>query len=435
MLKIKNYIVLLLVLFSTVWAFAQKSTISPYSKYGVGLLIPENFNQNFGMGGAGLGLRSNTNINYLNPASYSELTITTVEFGLTTSGLWLENGTQSQFQNNTYINHIAFGFPVINNKWGMSFGIMPYSKVGYDYHNTVSDSVAGDIDFYYKGDGGLNQVYFGNAVKFKIDTTSNISVGFNGSVLFGNFTSDKKVIYGDLANSYNLWEFSRTSIVDLNFIGGIQYTKSFRNAKAEKYNLILGTTYELAADLNAEQTQLNRTFKGNIDFGTIEDTIVNTVDVPTILELPSKIGVGVVFEKENKWILAADVKSASWGQLTQPVNQNYAYQNDLTLNAGVEYIPDYNSFNHYFKRVKYRLGFRYSTGYLKVDNQSISDYGITFGLFLPVKRTDTAFPGLNIAIEYGGRGKASAGLVQEKYLNFNLGITINDRWFIKRKYD
>ena len=35
---------------------------------------------------------------------------------------------------------ILFGVPVIKEHWGMSFGLLPYSNLGYDYINVVDDS-------------------------------------------------------------------------------------------------------------------------------------------------------------------------------------------------------------------------------------------------------------------------------------------------------
>ena len=435
MQRIKYLILMLFLTGYCLTAFGQPTTNSPYSKYGVGVIRSESFNQNFAWGGAGIGYRSLTNINLLNPASYSEITITTVEFGFTNNALWLDDGVQQQYQNNTYIDHVAFGFPVINGKWGMSFGMLPYSSIGYKYDNRINDSIAGDVDYYYEGKGGLNKAYFGNAVQFDLDSTSMISVGANASLLFGSFTADKKVVYGDLSNSFNVWEYSSTSIADVNFDFGAQYERKFTNSKNENYILTLGATYGLGTDLNAKTTNLTRTFTGNIDFGTVKDTIQSETDQKGAISLPSSIGGGISFQKENKWTVLFDYKTTLWNQVDPIENSSAQYRTNHSLAGGFELIPDYNAFNNYFKRVKYRLGARYSTGYLTVNNQNITEYGITFGLTLPIKRTDTSVPGLNLGIEYGGRGLSADGLVQEKFVNFNIGITINDRWFIKRKYD
>jgi hypothetical protein len=438
MQKFKNLIVGIFIVALTLQSWGQATTNSPYSRYGIGVLRSESFNQNFALGGAGLGFRSNNSLNLLNPASYSEISITTVEFGVTNNALWLSDGTQTQFQNNAYIDHIAFGFPVINNKWGMSFGMLPYSNVGYDYEN-VSSSIVGsdtlDLNYYYNGDGGLNKVYFGNAFKFKVDSTSNISFGVNASLIFGSINADKKVVYGNLPSSYNTWQITKSSVADFNFDAGVQYRKTFVNAASEKYNLTIGATYTLGRELKSKDSDLIRTFAGNIDYGSVKDTISNIEEQAGVIELPTQIGGGIAFEKENKWTVLIDYKTTAWDKVQNSESALYQYKMSHSINGGFEFIPKYDAFNNYFKRIKYRFGARYKTSYLSINDKDINEYGITFGLSLPMKRTDTALPGLNIGVEYGKRGVAKDGLVEEKFVNFNIGITINDRWFIKRKYD
>ena len=38
---------------------------------------------------------------------------------------------------------------------------------------------------------------------------------------------------------------------------------------------------------------------------------------------------------------------------------------------------------------------------------------------------------LNIGFEIGKRGQTAKGLVQENYVNFRLGLSLNDKWFKK----
>ncbi len=424
---------MLLVLLN-VEVFSQASTNSPYSRFGFGDILSESFNQNFALAGTGIGLRSNNNINAINPASYSEITITSFEIAATNNALWLTDGTQSQFKNNPHINYLAFGLPIIMNKWGMAFGAMPYSNVGYNYSTLKTDSLVGDVSYYYQGEGGITKLFFGNAVKFKIDSTSFISAGNNLAFLFGNISSDKKVIFGGISNSFNLWEVNNKHIADFTTDFGIQYQKTFTNAKDEKYFLTIGATYALAADLKTKKTQNIRSFTGNIDFGAIKDTISYEENVSDITTIPAKIGGGLSLEKDKKWTIALDFKTSNWGQIQSNEN-NVDYKNNYTISSGFEIVPKYDAFNNYFKRIKYKFGVRYSTAYLSINNTDINEYGITFGLGLPIKRTDTSMPGLNLGIEYGNRGVANNGLVQETFVNFNVGLTINDRWFMKRKYN
>lgn len=434
MQKISSYLIVISVLFLSVDGFSQATTNSPYSRFGFGNLRSESFNQNFALAGTGIGLRSNSNINAINPASYSEISITSFEISATNNALWLSDGTQSQFQNNPYINYISFAFPIISNKWGMAFGAMPFSSVGYNYTNSKTDSIAGGVNYYYQGDGGLTKLFFGNALKFKIDSTSSISAGHNLSFLFGNINTDKKIIYGGLSNGFNIWEVNNKHIADVSSDFGIQYQKTFTNAKAEKYILTIGAIYALAADLQTKKTLNIRTFTGNIDFGAIRDTITYLEDVSDITSIPAKIGGGLSLEKDKKWTLALDFKTTSWGKIKSD-ETNVSYKDNYTISSGFEIIPKYDAFTNYFKRIKYKVGVRYSTSYLLINNNDINEYGITVGLGLPIKRTDTSMPGLNIGVEYGNRGAETNGLVKETFVNFNVGLTINDRWFIKRKYD
>ena len=56
----------------------------------------------------------------------------------------------------------------------------------------------------------------------------------------------------------------------------------------------------------------------------------------------------------------------------------------------------------------------------------------TLGVGLPLGGT---FSNVNIGFELGKRGTTNAGLIQENYANFTLALSLNDRWFVKRKFD
>jgi hypothetical protein len=100
--------------------------------------------------------------------------------------------------------------------------------------------------------------------------------------------------------------------------------------------------------------------------------------------------------------------------------------------VGGYYIPNYKTFSKYFSRIVYRGGFRYENTGLVINNTPIKDGALTLGLGMPLKG---AFSNINIGFELGERGTKSAGLVSEQYMNFNVSLSLNDRWFVKRKYD
>jgi hypothetical protein len=426
-------ILLVMFVITSVTAFSQATTNSPYSKYGIGVIRPQTFPQNFAMGGVGVGMRSDKDIGFLNPASYSAIAVATFDIGFTNNALWLSDGQESQYQNNPYIDHIAFAVPVVKNIWGLSFGLLPYANTGYDYSEIINDSIAGNVSFYNNGDGAINKVYLGNGLALKLDSTSNISVGANTYFLFGSITYDQKAIFGNVPNGFNVWNLREVTVADFGADFGLQYQKTFTTASEDKYKLTFGATYALAADLASKNTEIVRTFSGNIDFGTIKDTISFIDKADAVTQLPTQLGVGFSIEKENKWMLAVDYKTANWGAInsTDPL---YTYKSNYSLNVGAQLVPRYDG-NSYFERVAYRVGTRYNDSYLTINNENFTEYGITFGVGLPVRRADDNFPRLNLGVEYGNRGTTNGGLIKEKFVNFNIGMTINAVWFQKRKYD
>ena len=110
---------------------------------------------------------------------------------------------------------------------------------------------------------------------------------------------------------------------------------------------------------------------------------------------------------------------------------NVAYKRDSQLSVGGFYIPKFNSFTNYFSRIVYRAGVRIEKTGLHINNQSIDELGISFGLGLPLNGLSSA----NIGVEFGKRGTLSEGLVEENFVAIRIGLSLNDRWFIKRKYN
>jgi hypothetical protein len=436
MKKNKISIILIVVLALTGDLFAQSTTNSPYSKYGICLLRESTFTRSFGMGGVGIGLRSDKDIGLINPASYAALSVVTFDVGYLSNSLSLDDGTETQFQHNSYIDHLAIGLPIVKGVWGASFGILPFSSVGYFYDEVLEDPVAGNVSFYSEGDGALNKVYFGNAFAKKLDSTSSISVGINTYLLFGYIEHEQKVILGGVQNAYNVWNRQEYSMSDFGADVGLQYQKSFSNNKDDKFNVVVGVTYGFGGDINAKKNSFTGSFSGSdptIFSNELKDTLTYIQDAEDIIQLPSELGFGISFGKERHWTLAMDYKVANWGAIASD-NDLYAFQSNYQLGIGAELMPKYDGKN-YLQRVTYRFGLRHSSSYLVINDIDWVESGITFGIGLPVRRSENSYPRLNFGFEYGNNGTRSGGLVKEKFFNMNVGVTINATWFRKRKYD
>jgi hypothetical protein len=117
------------------------------------------------------------------------------------------------------------------------------------------------------------------------------------------------------------------------------------------------------------------------------------------------------------------------------VQQNL--QDTYGFSVGGQLTPDFSSVSNYFKRVEYRMGFQYDKTYIQMNNQDVNQMALTLGVGLPLSTLERgAFYKMNITAELGKRGSLTNGLLQERYVNFHIGFTLNDaRWFQRFKFD
>ena len=99
-------------------SFAQKSSSSPYSRYGIGDIAGKGFAQGFSMGGTHIAMQNDTTpvffINYGNPASYSNVRLATAELGANYTRLNLTSATSKTTINNASLAYISMAFPIKN---------------------------------------------------------------------------------------------------------------------------------------------------------------------------------------------------------------------------------------------------------------------------------------------------------------------------------
>ena len=153
----------------------------------------------------------------------------------------------------------------------------------------------------------------------------------------------------------------------------------------------------------------------------------------TKFTIPSFSSFGLGFGLDKKWFVGLNFKSVQGNgyrnEFMSLDNVNFNQHNIYSV--GWFYLPKFDSFTSFFDRVTYRAGFKYIDGGLEVNQQDIKDFGINFGLGIPVGRLSKA----NLGIEFGQRGTDDFGLIKENYLNFMIGVSLNDLWFIKSMYN
>jgi hypothetical protein len=416
-----------IVLFSIVLSANSQSltTYSPYSKFGVGEMRTRGYANTKGMGGLTQGIRNGTWINYLNPASYtSQDTMSLVfDFGVEGDGVGSKSGQQSNYNTTANIHHLAIQFPVT--RWfGASAGIQPFSKVGYriKHVETRPDilSQIGAIKYYHLGSGGISQFYVGAAV----EPLKNLSIGVNMSYLFGGLEYNSEVVFPDYSQYASIQKINSVMVRDIAFSFGVQNTHFFGSEK--QYKLVLGATLDNETAIGAQRIEYI-TFTS----GGSNDTISYNEYPKGSLDYPKNLSAGFTFSYKNNFLVGFDYGTQDWTN-ARFLNATDSLTKSQSFRGGVQITPNPYDLRYYYKRVSYRLGYHYTNTSIQLNGNQIKDYGISFGVGLPFRRTNSSF---SFSFELGRKGTLKDNLVQETYGIINVGFSFYDIWFVKRKYN
>ncbi|NCD70432.1 hypothetical protein [Mucilaginibacter agri] len=444
MIKYIRFIVLFLVAVSAsaaVMAQSTATTSSPYSRYGLGELNQDLLPQTRAMGGIATGvnrINGYNNINSENPASYGFMNFTVIDVGVYSNIVTLsQTGVQSQTNSNYRLSHIAFGIPV-SQRSALSFGLKPYSEMGYNFLQTRSNfgtGLASDtnaVNNVYTGDGDLNKAYIG----YGFGLGKHLYLGGNVSYIFGNLQQFRSV---EIPNSYGVLN---SRIEESNKVGGLNYDfgAQFTFDIKEGEHFTFGYSGSASSSLNTQNSFVASQYQKNFSTGdesVAADTIVNQQSPNGKIKLPLINHFGFTFQKDQKFLVGADYSIGNWSKLTI-AGVNQGLQNTQTFNIGGQYTPNINQLHNYLAAVDYRLGFTYEKTYVQINGTNINEKAITFGFGLPLAPANNgglSFYKINISAEIGQRGTLANDLIKERFYNFHIGFTLNDKWFRKYRFD
>ncbi len=415
---IKKIIISACLLFSFV-SFAQEGTASPYSFFGIGDVRYKGTADVRSMAGVALE-QDSIHLNLDNPSSYANLKFTTFSVGGSYNTTKLKSDTESASTRRTTLDYLAVGLPL--GKFGVGFGLIPYSSVGYKITSLAEDATQNNSRF--NGSGGLNKVFFG--VGYKI--TPSLSLGADVHYNFGKIETNSLEFITNVPIGTR--ELNSVDLSGVNFNVGLMYQTKINS----KLTFFSSMAYTLESTLSTENTRNIDTviYNSNYDLVVVDssDKLVTKTD----LRLPSKITFGAGIGRPRNWLIGGQVSLRNSGSLASIYNKlsNVSYQKQEKYSIGGYFIPKYNTFSGYAKRITYRGGLKYEKTGLVVNNQSINDIGITLGLGMPITGS---FSNINFGFELGKKGTTSSNLVQENYAVFSVGMSLNDRWFVKRKFD
>jgi hypothetical protein len=451
--KLLNLLVLLL-LCQANSLLAQKY-ISPYSRFGIGDMASSQFIRHRGMSSS-LAIGSENRMNLNNPASWGHLSSYNLESGITTDFYRLRTSATDYKNYDFFPAYISLAVPlkrdthniwldsprVTRHNWGLSAGLIPYSRLSYQTRNIRTDSndAAFGASEYNIGEGGLSKFYAGVAG----EVFNNCFIGVSGSYIFGRNRYSHLLVFPDAENKADLVETNSYVVggfaADLGILAGMRVGKRHREYNRIRLNdtLRLALTISPAINLNVRQDMEVYTKLDNR-----EDSLVNVSQARGDLHLPTAIGAGLSYTLNTNKTFAFDASYRRWSEYSL-LGNNPGLRDQLVFSLGSEWNFEPDSadrnltYERYIHRMKFRAGAKY--GMMHYPGERVTDMGFSAGVGLPVRTfrgaTESQSSFIDFAVEAGRVGKAGENTVQHDYLMISLGLHLFDyKWFNRARIE
>ena len=422
---IKNYSLVIFFVLTTSFVVSQTNTGSPYSLNELGEINFLGNISNLSMGGIDSAIDS-IEFNINNPSSLAKLKTTNYLIGTFYKSTGISNVNSTDNINTANINYIAVGIPT--KRFGFGFGVLPYSSVGFNLQTTEEYNTANSINSRLFGaEGNINKAF----VSIGFPLLKYLSLGASANYNFGKFNYEKF----NLIENVNYGIFSNSS----SEISGFTYNFSSNLSIPLKNDFTLNLVYSFYPEGDLDSYNIESLYTSNTSSITLE-SLGDFVDVDlnsrgienTKLPVPKKSIFSLGLEKKNSWFLGFQYESKLSSNFENVFldTQNVSYRDSNSLSIGGYIIPDSSSLISYWKRVVYRIGIKNEKKSIIVNNLPVNHFSLNLGLGLPIAGLSKA----NLGLEIGKVGDNDS-LVKENYFALRLGLSLNDVWFIKRKYN
>ena len=424
---------------------AQNGFNMPYSQFGIGLTdLPYNLPMANRMGGVVYTRSGDNFINPFNPASYASIGMESFVFdmGANLQVTRLQNNDKGVSDADGNISHLAFGLP-ITEWWKIAGGLVSYTSVDYA---SVSQGIYMDssvIKTVYDGTGGVSMAFIGSAFNVIGNGKEGrrLQVGFNIDYLTGRL--QRAITYSFMGTDSTHYKPSRrykeTKLGNVLFDLGLQYWEPL----GEKYTLGVGFNYKPYRKMNITDMALIYTFYPGDQ--TLADTIFPAMgqspEFTSTLEQDHTFGIGLSLERNNRWLLAADVTFAGWSGMKyiEGVTPPIMGQSALTTGPysrsalGFEKIGVMDA-STYWGRISWSLGVHAEQGAMRLiiggREEVIDEWGFGLGATLPMRKGRSL-----LTLSFGYRSFGNKDLLQRNSFTFGISVSSCERWFVKRKYN
>lgn len=429
---LKKYILVGFVVLMVSAKVQGQAVRSPFTTYGIGDLYSNSLIQNQGMGGVGVAVPHFFHINNQNPALLTFNTVTSFQAGVIGESKTIRGENTKEANKGANLNYLVTAFPIMpkgvnSSRWSSSIGLMPFSTVNYsfsydDYSINQDGEVMDTIKVVETGSGGLNQFFWSNGVLL----SKNLSIGIKAAYIFGPI---EKTYSNTLQNGgglpYEINIKDKVQVKDFLFTLGAAFSDTLNR----RYGFNFGGTMTLGGNLKASRRgEIQRTQPGATTPLT-RDTLFQSRGA---LEIPGSLTLGISFFRKDRWIIGTEFNVQNWSTFQSIDDDDEGLSNSWRGAIGGELTPDLAS-DKFLKRLSYRAGFSYENYPFVVNGNQVKDFGINFGFSVPTGNSKNSR--LDFAFKAGKRGNKKENILEESYFKVYFGITFNDQWFIKRKFD
>lgn len=388
-------------------AWAQSQIMTPYSRFGYGILSDNATSMQTGMGGVGYAMNSGRQVNVMNPASYAAIDSLTFLFdmGVNLNMLWSTEGVLKDNSIGGGLDYITMAFPIC--KWmGASVGLLPYASTNYAFSDEIANATTS-----HQGAGNVNQVYAGIGVNpFK-----GLYLGANVAYMFGHTIND--IYASTITGSTALFE-RYMKVRDWRMDFGVQYGVNI----TPENRVTLGFSYSPEKNLHGEAFGIyyDQASAANPD-------TIGSGSLKGLYSLAASYGGGLNYQWSDRLMVEADFLYQPWKDAKYAKIESFE-ANDFSdrwkVSVGAQYTP--HPRGSYLKRTQYRAGAFYNHDYIMVRGNNVREYGASVGIGLPVPGFKTV---VNLAFQYRHREASPMSLVKENYFNITLGVNFNQVWF------
>ena len=387
---------------------------SVYTRSGFGDLEYGYSAKMIGIGNIGTSLLDPDHLIVTNPASWSALTRTRIEFGIGYRGTLISDNIQSNYTSETDFKGFTFGFPV-SREYGIGVvtGLLPYSRVSYEAVKVYpAENVIPSYKLLYEGKGGLSKLFIGSSVFLPLDFSAGVTLDY----YFGNQNYISTIEFDESDYINTTYENLRSSTGFGTTFGLISSNLAKAINLENLTDLRIGLAYNYVGNLNTDTL-----------FTQTSLFLVDTVAISnTEMKIPARFTGGISFVLQDSYCFNLDY-------MFQPMSK-YKFNNKADINlkdaarysAAFEYKPKKSVGMTELEQMVWRFGLSYEQTQYVFNGKDINQFSVYGGFSYPLGIDNT----LDLAIEYSNRGTTENNLLNENAIKIYLGISFGELWFL-----